>query len=167
MQPHSMCGVALANYMWNAAEPTGLLSAVMRIEYKLRDRSRALLYELTNIRENKDHTEIKAYVMRGGGGIACQLTLSRNSAQEGTEVNITHSQNHLSGLKESFKLYKNQVTQGRHRNSEKYKDFKGENNHPDKKKFVLDSEVKRKTDGPYDYRWIHYELEIVGTVKAS
>lgn len=158
MQPHSMCAVALANYMWNRHDPTGISSAKMKIDYELRNRPRTNAYRLDYIEENKNSTEIKFYIMRDGGGIACQITISRSSPSEGSKVTMTHSQNHISGLKEEFYLYKNKAISGQHRNSLKYRNFDGESSHPERKKFTLRSEIKRGKD----FIPIKYELEITG-----
>lgn len=156
MQPHSMCAVALVNYMWNRHSPTGIKSCVMNVEYYLRGKYRLNKYELTGIKESEDRKSIKVYIMRSGGGIACQITAERNSASEGSKVTLTHSQNHISGLREEFNLYKNKVIQGRHYNSQKYRNFSGESRHPDRIRFQLDSEIKRKDD----FEYLSYELEM-------
>ena len=156
MQPHSMCAVALANYMWNKYAPTGVNSMVMRIDYQLKGRYKTNIYRLGYIEENANRTEIKFYVIRDGGGISCQITMTRPSPIEGARVTMTHSQNHISGLREEFNLRPNCVYQGQHFNSLKYRNFAGSSTHPERKKFILESEINR---GNY-FVPVRYELEI-------
>lgn len=160
MQPHSMCAVALANFMWNRYSPTGLKSAIMNVEYySTSGKYKLNKYDLNYIEESSDRKTLKVYVMRSGGGIACQITLTRPTVEEGAEITMQHSQIHISGLREIYKLYKNKIVQGRHRNSERYRNFAGQSYHPDRKTFRLYSEIKNKETGYFVP--IQYDLTMV------
>ncbi len=159
MQPHSMCAVALANYMWNRPERRLVKSCYMDVEYYTTDGKYKLnKYDLTHIEESDDRRTLKVYIMRSGGGISCQITLMRSSVEEGGEITMTHSQNHVSGLREVYKLYKNKLQNGMHYNSERYRNFKGESYHPERKTFHLESEVRIKND---IFVWKTYDLRII------
>lgn len=143
MQPHSMCAVALSSYIWNRPVPEFVARARMDVEYRNKyGEYRMNKYELEVTSRQKDDREFNVYVIRAGGGISCTLTVRRNSTQEGAEVTMTHSQQHVSGLREVYRLMKKEITGGLHYNSEKYGAFKGWVTNPDNKKMDFMSEVK-------------------------
>jgi hypothetical protein len=126
MQPHSMCAVALAHYIWNNPDSVTVKDCAMRVEYRdHHDHFRNLYYRISNVRQEKDDREFKMDIVRDGGGVNCVMIISRNSTTEGAEVTIKHDPEHISGLVEIFNLYKNKVSSGRHRNSRKYAGFEG------------------------------------------
>lgn len=158
MQPHSMCAVALANYVWNSATWMELEKVQMRVDYKDRyGASKFNIYELWNIQRDRDDREMRVQIMRGGGGINCTITLRRNTPQEGAEVTMTHSEQHIAGLREVFYLYKEKISSGKHYNSLKYGDFEGYNNHPDRRRIALYCDLRMSA---HTFVRIKYELEI-------
>lgn len=159
MQPHSMCAVALANYVWNSFEKIKVSSCAMNIEYLNRYGENQLKkYRLSNFAESSDRREFTVYIIRDGGGISCSITVRRNTTQEGAEVEMTHSQIHVSGLREVYRLMKEEITNGRHYNSLIYKDFKGEQTSSDRRKLRLWTDVKQKKDDRFVRT--QYDLEI-------
>lgn len=157
MQPHSMCAAALAGFMWNRPESLNVKKCNMSVEYRKSGEYKMNTYELSDIRESADKREITVFVMRGGGGIACQVAIRRNSAQEGSEVTMTHGQIHVSGLREVFNLYNKRIVSGMHYNSERYRNFAGEFRDSGRKKLWLRCEVKSSYGSFYD---VDYELEM-------
>ena len=157
MQPHSMCAVALAGYMWNRPESLNVSKCNMAVEYRKSGDYKMNTYELSNIRESVDKREITALIMRGGGGIACTVTIRRSSAQEGSLVTMTHGQIPVAGLREVFNLYKKRISSGMHYNSERYRNFQGEYRDSGRRKLWLRSEVKSSYGQFYD---VDYELDI-------
>lgn len=126
MQPHSMCAVAIAGYIWNSHKKQKVLKCVMSVEY--RDRYRKLkvnIYDLTDIEEGDKGRELKFRIMRSGGGLACKVLARRISHSEGTKVVMTHETIHIAGLREEYKLYTMEVREGRHYNSIRYGEFSG------------------------------------------
>ncbi len=132
MQPHSMCAVALAGYVWNkweikerartSKDPIKLSSCEMKIEYRLPDgQFRNLGYRLSNISVEKN-TKVSVDVAKSHGSLHCSVIVERTS--EGSEINIYHSEHHASGLKEKFNIYTESVV-GRHENSLKYGNYRG------------------------------------------
>lgn len=157
MQPHSMCGLALALKVWNTAKDySHLTKGVITVSYRRLDGTfKNNRYELSQIKITPK--QIKTYVMRGGGGIACELTLDRSSDSEGSEVTQTHSQQHVANLREIFKLMKKKIILGRHENSARYGQFEAESAHPDNKRLRLRSQVKAESG---NFVTLDYELEI-------
>lgn len=156
MQPHSMCAVALAGYVWNRPEPKHVTSCVMGVEYKRDGTYRKNIYRLSNILTSPDNREMRVHIVRDGGGISCEITLRRSSTQEGSEVTMTHGQIHVSGLREVYNLYKNKVSSGMHYNSERYRNFKGDVS-SNRKKMQLWCEVKNRYG---NFITVLYELEL-------
>lgn len=157
MQPHSMCALAFAKFYWNQYDPIIIKGDVkMRVEYQLgTGEYKTNEYRLSNIQESSNQLELKVYVIRSSGGISCEITIRRNSRSEGAELTMTHSQQHVSGLREVYQLMKKRISDGRHYNSEKYGRYEGESDDP--KKLVLYCEVK---NGRGDLIRIPYTLEI-------
>lgn len=156
MQPHSMCAVALAGYVWNRPEIKQVSSGVMHVEYRKDGTYKKNIYRLGNIHVSPDGREIKVRIIRDGGGISCEITIRRSSAQEGSEVTMTHGQIHVAGLREVYNLYKLKVASGLHYNSERYRAFAGEFS-SDRKKLRFVSEVKNRSGS---FVPVGYELEL-------
>ena len=165
MQPHSMCALAAANLVWNTHEDMSGLSMVkMDVSYRNKDAEYKLnKYELSNF-NFKSEREFEVMIIRAGGGIACTMTVRRKSTEPGSGVVMTHSQNHISGLREEFSLYKNKVKSGQHYNSKMYKCFEGEGSHPERKALKLRCEIKRKTG---HFMPSNYELTVTSIVKKE
>jgi hypothetical protein len=157
MQPHSMCAVALAAYVWNRPRRLEVTSSVMNVEYYKNGRYKLNKYELSNFIQCTDGTDFRVHIMRSGGGIACDVTVRRFSLSEGTRVEMTHSQQHVAGLREEFRLMKKRIINGRHYNSQRYRNFEGEAIHPDRKRFKFYCEVKQQNGYFVE---LPYELEI-------
>ena len=127
MQPHSMCTVALTNYIWNSSHGNVPKEAKARIEYRNRDGSyKTNAYRLFDIRVNKDNTELTVSIIRDGGGLSCTMHARRSSTSEGSLITMTHETQHISGLREEFNLYKSGIKNGRHVNSRAYGPFQGD-----------------------------------------
>ena len=154
MQPHSMCAVALAGYVWKNysimkvakanKEAIKLSSAEMQVEYRTPDGLfRMLGYKISDISVKAD-TEIKFNVAKSHGSLHCTIEINR--ASESSEVRLDHSEQHASGLKELFNVYDKSIV-GRHINSLKYNTFDGtfEN---DYKRLRLSSDVLRGRGTP-------------------
>ncbi len=168
MQPHSMCAVALAGYVWNkweikerartSKDPIKLSSCEMKIEYRLPDgQFRNLGYKLSNISIEKN-TKVTVDIEKSHGSLACKVIVERSS--EGSEINIYHSEHHATGLKEKYNIYTESVD-GRHENSLKYGKFKG-NFGSDFEKLVLSCGIRRDI-GSSSERFVDstYTLELI------
>jgi len=153
-----MCALAVAHYVWNDPYHQVPKSMMMNVEYRNRYGEYKLnKYELSDIRESSDKRELSAYIIRGGGGISCTITIRRNTTLEGAELEMSHSQNHVSGLREVYGLMKEKIIQGRHYNSLMYRNFEAEQVGPERKKLKLRTEVKQ-TDN--QFKTAEYDLEI-------
>jgi hypothetical protein len=132
MQPHSMASMAFASHIWNNGQNQNYLyqeitGAEVEVEYRDKHgKYRDLFYRINVVNQSADKRELQLYVVRSNGGIACTMTVRRNSLQEGAHITMTHSQQHVAGLREEFQLMKKSITQGHHYNSEKYKNYKGQ-----------------------------------------
>lgn len=161
MQPHSMSALAICNFYWNAPEKIVIKGDVtIRVEYQeVSGAYKFNEYRVSNIYESSDRLQLTMYIIRSSGGISCEITARRNSTSEGAEVTMTHGQQHVSGLREVFRLMKKEVINGMHYNSEKYNRYDGRNmtdsSYP--RKIKLYSDVKR-SDGSFVN--LPYDLEI-------
>ncbi|MBD3279419.1 MAG: hypothetical protein GF390_01765 [Candidatus Pacebacteria bacterium] len=159
MQPHSMCALALASYYWNLSQPATITGCTMSVDYQTKGgKYKSNKYILSNIQESTDRRELKVHIMRGGGGIACTITIRRNTLQVGASVVMTHSQQHIAGLREEFRLMRKSIVNGQHYNSRKYRRFEGEA-HADGRAMTLRCEIK-KDDG--SFTTVPYSLKITG-----
>jgi len=156
MQPHSMCAVALSDYIWHWDGATGKDYRVS-VEYRRYDGTyRSLKYRCTPTLST-DRRQLDVFVVRDGGGIACTVTLMK-SGSEGSEVTSRHSQQHVSGLREVYNLYRGKVKNGMHYNSLMYKRFEGELiSRADPKKMRIVTEV---LVDEYKFVPISYQVEI-------
>lgn len=154
MQPHSMCAVALAGYVWNRPEPKKIKSCSMEVEYKSNGLYKKNIYRLSNISISSDDREMDVHIIRDGGGISCTMNIRRSSKSEGSQVTMTHGQIHVAGLREVYNLYKNNISGGMHYNSQRYKGFKGTIS-ASREKVVLDCEVIQKNGSVAE---VKYEL---------
>lgn len=158
MQPHSMCALGMAGYVWGGVEVPCPSSASMKVIYQDKYHYyKTNVYYLSNIKEDDDHKRMSVDIVRGGGGIACTITITRRSAEEGAEIEMTHSQQHVSGLREVSRISHTQVSEGRHYNSMKYGDFSGKFTQSDRKRMQLMCDIKRD-DG--SFMSVQYTLEI-------
>lgn len=157
MQPHSMCAVAVAGYMWNRPYRKSISRLSMDVEYRSEDKFRNLVYDISNIQESSDQREIKLSIVRAGGGLACTMLIRRSSAAEGSKVTMTHETTHVAGLREEYYLYKNTIQSGRHHNSRKYGDFSGSIDESRENLTMICGIRNIKTDRFYD---VVYRLKI-------
>lgn len=122
-----MAAMMFASHIWNKSSRDEIKKAEVEVEYQNRyGQYKYNIYNLEVSNRSKDDRELQLYVIRGGGGISCTLTIRRNSTQEGGHVTMTHSQNHVSGLREEFVLMKKTIREGRHYNSAKYRNYAGD-----------------------------------------
>jgi hypothetical protein len=154
-----MCAVALANYVWNSYEYVEVEKCSMDIWYTNKEGLYKLnKYVIYNVSQSSDRREMEAQIVRDGGGINCKITMRRDTRQEGCKVEMTHSEQHVAGLREEYYLWKQKIASGRHYNSKAYGQYEGYNNHPDRKKLVLYCEVKTDSGNFVTHK---YELEIM------
>lgn len=159
MQPHSMCAVAVANYVWNAHEKITATNYEVKVEYiHRRGEFKTNIYRLSGFKEESDRKAFSVYIIRAGGGIACTIYARRNSTQEGSKIEMTHSQNHTSGLREEYELWKKNIKYGRHYNSSLYRDFEGESITDDRKRINFNCDVKQIDNKTF--KKVNYEITI-------
>lgn len=159
MQPHSMCTVALTNYIWNGTHGRVPKEAKARIEY--RDKYGAYktnAYRLFDIKVNKDNTELIVSIIRDGGGLSCTMHARRSSTTEGSLITMTHETQHVSGLREEYNLYKSGIKNGRHVNSKAYGPFEGEVSRHNLEILTMTCSIKK------DFGFVSstYQLELTG-----
>lgn len=122
-----MAAMSLASYLWNKASRSEVKKAEVEVEYRNRYGDyKHNIYQLEVTKRSSDDRELQIYVIRAGGGIACTLTIRRSSTSEGGHVTMTHSQSHVSGLREEFVLMKKAIREGMHYNSGLYKAYSGD-----------------------------------------
>lgn len=167
MQPHSMCALAMARCLWNHPEQIKVEGSVhIEVEYQsAKGTYKNNHYRISDIRESSDRRELQMYIIRSSGGISCTMTVRRSSTSEGAEVVLYHSQQHLAGLRETFRLMKKRITEGSHnKTSQKYENFEGESNYHDR--LTLYCELKKpKGDGvvtvPYNLKINRFDFSVV------
>lgn len=152
-----MCAAALATYVWNRPERMEVTSSVMDVEYRKDGVYKLNRYELSNYISSTDNREFRVLVMRGGGGISCNVTVRRSSLDEGSEVTMTHSQIHVAGLREVFTLWKMRIANGQNYNSFKYGAFEADVMHPKRLKMKFYCQLKHANGY---YITVPYDLEI-------
>ena len=174
MQPHSMCAVALAGFVWNHPEvrpetkdpykEVEISRCNMTVEFRHpRSGYRHIMYDLTNIERSKDDLEMKFRIVRSSGGIDCKIEMRRNTRSEGAEVKMTHSPAHITGVVEIYNLNKKDITSGRHQNSEKYRNFSGDFS-SDRKTLMMYCEILRERNNPNAGVDVSmYKLDITGS----
>lgn len=129
MQPHSMCALAVAGYVWN--RPTPIDQKYLRkkfndveIEFTNHEgKTRKMYYNLEITKRKADETELDIKAVKSSGDLACTLEIRRGSSAESSRVTVVHQTQHVSGLKEIYNLYKDYTTGGHHENSTKYGKF--------------------------------------------
>lgn len=162
MQPHSMCAVALVGYIWNSHKEMNISKCVMSVEYRNRFGDyKSNSYDLSDIEESSDRRELKIRIMRSGGGLACKVIARRSSTSEGAKITMTHETIHVSGLREEFKLYAKDVSEGMHYNSQRYRRFVGHFG-SGRESLNLVCEIKRDDDTYYSSA---YKLNITQLVE--
>ena len=120
MQPHSMAAVGLANLVWNH----GLYCDYARFLIKFKNRGDKLYYyDVKDIDYSKGR--FSASIGRSGGGQPCIITAKIDHNEK---VEMTHGTQHVAGLVEKFKLEKDRIKDGEHKNSRKYDRFSGKIN---------------------------------------
>lgn len=154
-----MCVVALTAYLWNRPVRLNLKKALIYITYRNRyGEYKNNVYDTEIVSRSPDDCELKVYVIRSGGGISCTVTAKRNSTQEGSEVVFTdHSQHHLSGLRELYKLYKNRIAYGDNQGSKLYRRFEGETTDDTRRRYRMMCEVINSQE---QYVPVLYEIEL-------
>lgn len=156
MQPHSMAVQTLAGYAWNRFKIPDVKNAQIKVSFKRHDgTNRVLRYRVYVTKLTTK--ELSAKIIRQKGGIDCRITIVRNSDTEGFECQATHSQQHVSGLVEVSKHWKENVKDGSHRNSLRYRYFSGTSLTPDRKRWRFDSEM---IDDKKQFRTVSYTVEI-------
>ena len=143
MQPHSMCALTLCKLVWEPQSSKFTRTpkrCEMYVEFKKRGKFEKKYYQLTDIVISEDNRELEVRVRRQEGGIDCVVTARRRSTEEGSEIVMTHSQQHIADLREEFKLWKNKIADGRHVNSKQYRYFAGYANHPEDEELELTCE---------------------------
>jgi hypothetical protein len=156
MQPHSMCIVALVNYCWNCRRPLPSRCKV-RISYRnSRGDSKLNIYRLSDIKENAEKKELQATVIRDGGGLSCTVYASRSSSDNSSTITLKHDTNHLSGLREEFKLGSSSINSGKNENSKRYGSFSGSFNPNIPERLTLNCEIKNDSSSV----WVRYESEM-------
>ena len=161
MQPHSMCALALAGYVWNCYDSSAISKCVMRVEYRRDGEYVSHSYDLTNVRESNDRRELKVQIMRSGGGLSCVMNIRRSSTQEGSEITMTHETIHISGLREVFNLYKMRISNGMHYNSARYRAYGGEFQTSDRKKLDFTCEVKTSSGSFVPVRYMLERTQLI------
>lgn len=155
-----MCALALSNFIWNGYAGAPQKEYRMRVEYRQHEGNfRRLYYRLFAVEVSPDNRQLQVNIIRDGGGIDCRITVRRASTSEGSELTMTHGEQHTAGLEEIFNLYKGKISNGMHRNSKLYREFSGEVfSREDYKKMWLFTDVK-KADGSFVK--IRYMLEFL------
>jgi hypothetical protein len=114
-----MCAVQIAHLIWNLGKDPSFCE--VRIQYRSHDNTETKYYRC-NVKSDGDR--FTAEIIRSGGGLSCTIT-----AKLGTNgrVEMTHSTQHISGLREEFTLAKNKkdLDGGKHYNSLRYGEFGG------------------------------------------
>ncbi len=128
MQPHSMCALAVAAYVWNRPKPVDKKylgeKFSVEIEYETQSRERKQLeYKIEITQRDTKEEKMVVRAIRSHGGLDCRLTLERNSSAEGSKVTVRHSQQHVAGLREIYELHNKYTRSGHHVNSMKYNRF--------------------------------------------
>lgn len=163
MQPHSMCAAALVGYIWNSHDNPKISKCVMSVEYRNRfGEYKNNSYDLTDVEQSSDGRELKIRIMRSGGGLACKVVARRSSTSEGSKIAMTHETIHVSGLREEFKLYSMDVSEGMHYNSMRYRRFAGHFGAA-RESLNLVCEIKRDDDSYYSAA---YKLTMTQLTKA-
>ena len=115
-----MAALGLANLVWNH----GIYVSSARFLIKFKNRGDKLYYyDLKNIEYSRG--KFSASVIRSGGGQDCIITAEIDHNQK---IEMTHGIQHVAGLVEKYKLEKDRIKDGEHRNSRKYKNFAGKIN---------------------------------------
>jgi hypothetical protein len=168
-----MVCLAMARCLWNHPEQIIVTGSVnVEVEYQTPSgKYKYNHYTVRDIRENADRRELTMYIVRSSGGISCTMTARRNSVSEGAEVLLSHSQQHLSGLRETFRLMRKRISNGSHnRTSQKYENFEGESNYHDR--LTLYCELKKpKGDGvirvPYNLKINKFDFTVASDKHAE
>lgn len=138
-----MAGLLLANHIWDPHEPKKLKLCSLTVEYTQPDNTYKRNYYLAKwFKIDPSMLRFSFTIIRDGGGIDCEITAERKSTQEGSLVVQTHSQQHISYLREEYKLWSKEIRDGEHFNSMKYRAYYGHKDHPEGKRWQLVSEVK-------------------------
>jgi len=158
MQPHSMCTLALVNYIWNSYRTDVPIRATARVEYQNRyGRYVSNIYRLFDIQISDDNRHLSVSTIRDGGGLSCTMDARRPSASEGSRVTMTHRTQHRAGLREEFSLYRTGIRNGKHFNSEVYGDFSGSVNPSNVEHIRLQCHLKNKFG---QYVPVNYDLSL-------
>lgn len=128
-----MAALGLANLVWNH----GIYVDYARFLIKFKNRGDKLYYyDLKNIEYSRG--KFSASVIRSGGGQDCIITAEIDHNQK---IEMTHGNQHVSGLAEKYKLEHNRIKDGEHKNSRKYKNFAGKINR-ESHMIELDCDIK-------------------------
>jgi hypothetical protein len=143
-----MCAVAIAKFYWMRAEPIVVQGDVqVDVRYDTKEHTNVLAaYTVSQITESTDKRELSMYIMKRSGSLSCKVTVYRKSMGEDSEVELKHSEQHASDLREVFRLSKKAVANGKNFNSKKYRDFSGESNYDDRLELSCEIKVTEKKD---------------------
>lgn len=161
MQPHVTCAFVFTHYLWVSHGSLFIPHNPERVRISYQDRLGRYVnkyYHLSNFTQNSDHTEYKITAMMSNGGDHCEMTIRRRSARDDAEVIMEHGVQHRAGLRHEFTLAKRDITDGRHYNSEFFRNFTLRlKSDSDPKKFAITSEAL--TDKG-NYTTLHIEADI-------
>ncbi len=150
-----MVAIMAAHHIWNHGNPRRANFGQVKVEFRdAWDRQHTRYYWYTNVKESTDKCELVMDINYDG---SCTITVRRNSPTEGAEFELKHSQQHASGLREYFKMYKTQAS-GDHINSLKYGSIKAVLDHDTH--ITFDNEV-RNPYNPAQFTKFHCDVSIV------
>lgn len=113
-----MCCLALANLVWN--EGLYVDSARFLVRFQTQRGDKLYYYDLRDI--DYSTGKFTVAIKRSGGGQPCIMTAKIDHHEK---VEMTHATQHVAGLVEQFKLRKEYIEDGEHKNSKKYGRFWG------------------------------------------
>ena len=146
MQPHSMCALGLATYVWEKSDMACPQAIEMKVVYRNRDQLyKTNYYSLSSITEDDDRRRLVVSIRRMGDGDTCTVTISRKSTELGSEISMKHSVPHTANLEEVFRIYESRISDGKHYNSMKYGEYRGGFSQADRKHIQLRCDVKTES----------------------
>jgi len=148
-----MCALAVTGYVWNRPKPVDRKylgnKFVVEIEYIDHEgRSRMLEYTLEILNRDVGEKKLDIRAVRSHGDFSCTLSVTRSSGEQGSQVTVYHGVQHVSGLREVYKLYNTYTVGGHHDNSMKYGGFEAKFSAGDldRTRCELKAELIRKSD---------------------
>lgn len=154
MQPHSMVAIMAAHHIWNHGNPKQLKSGQVSVEFTDWTSEPARYYWFTNVRESSDRCQLAMDINHNG---SCNITVRRNSTTPGSNFELSHTQQHASGLLEYFRMEKENIN-GKHINSLKYGEIHADMKYDDRMEF---RDEIRDPLNPSRFITIRYTVKIV------